>query len=752
MEGKPFLIFVDSPATDKFATFRNGYLEWVGYPLALDFTPDGWQDFQILVSRNKDAFGFDRTYGTPQDYVNDGAGILKSIFAGAGIRGVARVTIVEQKILYDDVEYGYYYDLLCKCDIDFSTYDHTGEKVNVSMLDGELSRLIKANKDVQYEVDLSNRPNILFDGLRLKQYANFVVNTFGSDPLAVPNGNNLPGWTETSSEQKTQLGTKGVDRTYVANNAAIINSKEWVQETDVETPITFKFNFRLAVNVADASVITLGLYYMLSIRAFPKGSTDPNSVLVLGGDPNAMQVYTFNIGSLTTGIGTDARIWHDVNVTKTFTIPANYDVYVFSGLDENAAQSYYFYYDTTTSDGLASTPNLNIQYDYVPAPTTAPSISAFELGQELLAKMTANAVAPVGTYQYVSSLLSSTTLDPYTRYVSGDSLRGIPNPVLKTSWSDYFSSINSTFNVGYSIEGNSVVLEKKAYWCTTVSPSDVVNLGAGSKLNWKPATDMLFSAINVGCENETYDEALGDINGRYEFNMTLYFSTPITAVSNVLDLTTKYRRDMYGAEFTRLDYYQQNTTSSPSDNDCFELHTQNVTSGYAVTTSLGVGTVQVYRLDRTDNQYTTGLLDQASAFNIRLSPKHCLLRHADYIRSFCDLADDQYITFNSADKQVPMVTTYPSGVVVDQRKSELIGSFPAQIFKPYYIADSIPVPEYFLAGGIVKKYILNYNNGDVVVSGFPQITSIQLATRKQQDFQLLCSPDVDTSQMINIWD
>lgn len=739
MEGRKFLYFALNPA-GLFADFSPGFLQWVSAPTPLIYTPDGWQDLSITEELDSKYFGLNRTYGTPQNFVEDGAGILKTIFYSSGYNAVLTLVIAEQQLYFSDTEYGYYYTQLAKATIDFTTFSHQGEKVVANILEGDLKALFTANESTTYEIaiDVPEAKPITFDGLKLKQYANYIV----TDPVAVgfvANGNNLIGLNITSTEQKTQLGTQNIVRTRIDDNTAIFASEQYLLgNVPIDTLFECTVDFGMLCTLAPGVTPNPAVKYTLALRVFDKNG----HIVVYPGNPNLI----FEVDGPANLFNKHIQIKGDVSIS----LLAGYSVYLWSGINitnESGADgglAVFFNYDTTTSTGLDTDSNVTISYFYVFRPTTIFALDPLYIYQQLVSKISN------GKYTAQSDFLSSlpnipttwSTL-PYSLFTSGDGIRGLTGAMLKTSIDDHHANCNGTYNLGLGIINNVLRIEPKAFWVT--NPDAEILLGEGSKFQCDVWTDVLFNTISIGCPNETYDEALGDINGRYEINMTHHYGTPVLNMAVDLDLTTKARRDMYGEEYARINLDGKLTSDAASDNDVFEMAV--VSRPHA-----NPRIVLPYALDRTINPFVVGLLDSASAFNLKLSPKHCLLRHGNYLRSILHGMDAQKITFTEADKNTPMVTTYPSGLVVDERGDVEISTLDPRIFLPYIISDTTPVTAVSIQGDTVKKYSFTYLNGSVTASGFALKTTIQPVDNRQQALQLLAAPDMDLTQFINIWE
>lgn len=742
MEGKKFLYFVINPA-GMFATYATGFLNWTSVPTPLTYTPDGWQDLSIIEEMDAKYFGLNRTYGTPQNFVEDGAGILKTLFYTFGYNAKATLLILEQQLYFSDTEYGYYYTQLAKCSIDLTTYSHQGEKVVCQILEGDLKAMFAAYESQTYEIPIV-RPaakDLLMDGLKLKQYANYLVQD-PIDPSFVPNGNNLIGLQVTSVEQKTQLGTKDVTRTRIDQNPAIFASGQaLLQNVPIDTDFTIDVDFGMTVTLAPGVSPNPAVVYTLAARVFDANG----NIVVYPGSQNLI----FEVD------GPGALFNHRIQVkgTKTFKLLAGYSVYLWSGINitnESGAEggtAVFFRYDTTTSTGLDTDSNVVIQYFYIFKQTIAQVLEPLYIMQQLVGKISGGLYTAKSDFlSSLATLPSSPTSLPYNLYTSGDGIRGLPGAVIKTSIDDFFQILNSTYNLGLGIIDNVLVIEPKAFWVTSKDPE--IPLGPGSKFQCDLWTDVLFNAISIGSPNETYDEALGDINGRYEVNMTHQYSTPVTGVAVTLDLTTKARRDMYGAEYQRINLDGKITSDSSADNNLFELSALPVPVGINRPPTF----IPHYVLDRTINAFVTGLLDNVSAFNLKLTPKHSLLRHGNYLRSILDKMDTEKITFTTANKNTPMVTTYPNGLIVDERGNIEISTLGDRIFLPYIFTDVSPDPETAIQGDTVKKFSFTYVNGAITARGTTMKTGVQPVDNRVQTLQLLASPDNVMTDFIDIWE
>jgi hypothetical protein len=749
MQGPQFLYFL-TDANGMFATFANGFMEWTGNPTPLTYTPDGWQDLSIVEEMDSKLFGLNLTYSTPQNFVEDGAGILKTIFYSLGYNGIVNVLILEQQLYFSDTEYGYYYRQMCKCAVDLTQYSHGGEKVTIKMLEGDLKAMYHANENTGYEIPITQdvAKTVLMHGLKLKQHAQGLVIQTTNPSATGTNRNVIMEIEVTSTEQKTQLGTKSTNTQTTAyrTNADIqASGRNFFSAPGQQTDLSLQWDFGLNASGGSPSDNAFMMW-----KVFDKDGNrvnDPSYVLQSFPIPNGSPHNHQFIGS------------------KTVTIPANstaYLVMLFSdnvANDESARLGVGFAFSSTTSTALDTDSNILLDYFYTYPASLVLMLDPLYIFEQLVSKLSNGKFTAQSDFLTSLRTLPGGIYDqPYSLFTSGDAVRGLTGSVLKISIGDHFQNCNATWGLGIGIINNVLRIEPKEFWLT--AQGDVIPLGEGSHYQCDVWVDVLFNTINIGNANQTYDEALGDINGRYEFNMTHYYGTPVLNVNNALDLTTKARRDMYGEEYTRINLDGKKTSDSSSDNDCFEnvVLPAPVAGGSTVIGPFGEEIVipasdqPVYLLDRSINPFITGLLDNVSAFNGKISPKHCLYRSGNYIRSVLDKMDHQKVTLTKADKNTPMVTTYPNGKIVEERGAVEIGDFDPQIFKPYIFSDTTPSPEALIQSNQVKEYSFTYLNGRVMAKGFPLKISMAPVDNRAQALQLICAPDVDLLQFIDIWE
>lgn len=775
MQGPKFLYALKNQL-GQTASFVNGALQWNGIYVPLALTPDQWQALTIMTERNKTYFGLDISYGAPQDYVLSAASILKSIAYDFGTEFVVYLEILEQQLWFDADTYGYYYSRICSTEIDLSAYVDSG-KVTVPILQGDIIKYLKANDSTVYaiDIDVQERVGVLMDGAVLLEDAQFVI-VDPTDPTFKNTGNHTMGLNLVAAEQKTTLGAQSTIRQTIdqTNQPGIFASKDYCLLSSGASTVTATFDFAVTVAITPGSGLPVigGLRYQAGFDVF---DANGNQVAYPGGE----NVLFTSPNTFESGLGR-----HVVQVTGSFAIPAGATVFPRSQLNvtnDSYANAVTFVYDNNSLE-TPSTPNVELKYTFRYQNTVAYGLLAKDLFKYLIIAMTG---AQFNTY--ASTLLANPDIN--IMFTCGDALRQLVGSQIKISMREFYNCINLIHGVGMGVIAGTLTLERKPFW---MAPGDSgVNAGeAADGYKLTPATDLTFSSIKVGWPNQDYNVSLGDINGKFEICVTQIYDTPVTRVSTELDLTTSVRADMYGAEFTRMNLDGKTSVSDNADNDPFVLHIQpkirTLPDGipFPPITINGIPYMDLYLLDRSINQYVqdnnvylnlgdtylvagveftapvaqwlqVGLLDKASAYNVALSPKQCLMRsHSDYLHSCLERMDTKSITFSQSDKNSALqIIGQPGGVNTGENANVVIGTFKPPFFKPWYWSGQIVTPrslDYTIADNPVRRYVFTYRG--IPLSGTSMKSAIAPTDRATQAYQILLDPNTDLSPFKTIYE
>lgn len=585
MQGKDFIVFLFDENNNSYYQYGDTVLTSASLK-PLEFTPDGWKKIQIQNQRNQTYFALDRSFTVPLDWVKDGAQIVKYVYTNFGAEKKVYMAICEQRLFFDATEYGFYYALLYRGELDLSNYVHDGPKVTCNIMEGGLPKLIKAYENTKYEipVDVPDAVNILMDGIELRSAASYSVVEGQITGVGLPN-HYIP---------IIFYNSEGTNVGIIYDSQTITETDPRIIRNETGGPITFPLSGVIRFSIEYAA----NKYQMLIVK-----KKEDNSFEVL-----------FDSGQISVA----NNVIYDIPFSINVTLQNNEQIF-FRGRD-------------LANVSPANLPNLKMTYyetdfsiNFVTRfrDTLVKALRPLYVFEQLISKITDGAYVPQSTFlqQYRDIVLTC-----------GDAIRGLPGSVIKTSLRDFFTSFNSDFGIGMGMMGATLRLEQKAFW---VQYADIIDLGEVSKMKVSPATDLLVNNIKIGSPNQEYD----DVNGKQEFNTTQERSAPITRVARDLNLVSVYRKDSYGIEFTRINLGGKTTTDDKGDNDVFMIHIEG-----------SIQPDGSYRLDRSLNAGATGLISPSSVFNLFLTPARALRRNGDYIRSLFYKLDSKYLTFQTSDK------------------------------------------------------------------------------------------------------
>jgi hypothetical protein len=620
---KDFRYFIVDDLGRSYWVDGSGTVQVSSLPKELNYTPDGWQDKTISFGRNSQYHGLVRTFSLPMRFAKDGGRILRYIYYQYGIQGVANLVILKRDIIsHTDVYQEYYTG-----SIDLSQIDdqQDNDTVECNVMEGGLSMLINANENTKYEIPLDDDALVLLnDGIFIK----------GSASYGIQQG-------EAGTESQTLLGCLFVDQegtfkdiifntvfSFIAGETippVPPNTVDYLIRNDgADQVFTLAFKFRVTCALNTAYILRLNI-------------SDGNS-------------YLSTTIPFSGTIIDDAILEVDVTTDVTLLTGQRLIVSVTGGFG---------------SDPLNYMPDgtLKITFNARYKSTTTKCYRAIDVFKQLISKITD------GKYTADSALLNGAARD----YVitCGDAIRGLSGAKLKTSLSDFFRSINARFNIGLGIKNGQAIIEEKKYF---YNDNTIVDLGEVARLSVSPAADYLFNTLKVGWPSQSYD----DVNGRDEFNNTFQYTTPITRIAKELDLSSAYRADCYGIEFTRINLENKTTTDNDSDNDIFFINVKDD----------GVGGLL---LNRPDFDSLSGVIAGSSVYNVLLSPKRCLLEAGNYLRAGLDKQETNYLKFQTTEKNAELVTTL-DGVTITEKSDVPISSLNTQLFLPILFELDAEVP------------------------------------------------------------
>lgn len=695
MQGKDFIYILFDENNNSYYSYGNAVL-LSGSLKPLEFTPNGWTKIQIQNQRNPTYFALDRSFSVPLEYLKDGGQILKHIYYNFGVEAKVFMAICEQRLFFDNTQYGFYYTLLYKGEIDLANFKHDGTKVTVNIMEGGIIKYIKAYENTKYEipVDVPDALQLYMDGVQFRYNTRFLsiqdVYTNASPFANLTHVDYYLSFYNIASEGTlVNVITQDIIRG-VATGANYSTSDQWfIKALDtVSLNAHFKFTGTLFKSLGP---------FTMRFRLF-LFDQNGNPVITLLDETKGPSGGFFPV---------------NIDVQQTLNLNADDRLFLVLSIDSTSSATPLYgslSLDESTSD---------FSYDSAFRASTIKALRPLYVFQQLISKITD------GQYTGQSAFLDSIKDVVIT---CGDAIRGIDGAVIKTSLRDFFTSYNSDFGIGMGMLGNALRLEDKAFW---VQYTDVIDLGEVSKMKVSPATDLIINNLKIGSPNQDYD----DVNGKQEFNTTHEYSAPITRVAKELNLVSVYRKDCYGIEFTRLNLDGKDTTDNDSDNDVFMIHIEDNPRGDGF-----------YHLDRALNAGATGLITPSTVFNLYLTPTRGVFRNGNYIRSLFYKLDAKYLMFQTTDKNDAVV----AGGLPENENIQIV-AIGDPLFSCNYLEfeTKVPVNIFELLNANPLKAFSGTWAGFSFV-GIPDKVSAQPGDNASQTFKLLASPTTDLLPLINI--
>jgi hypothetical protein len=727
MIGQPeILVFLCTP--DYLSYYeKNGLVLTSSAPAPLIFTPDGWEEYSISVVRNSKYWAIDRSFSIPWKFVEDGALILKDRAYKYGTEDKVMMVILRRDVYFDATHYGLYYRHLYKGEVDLSQMKHQGAVVTANIMEGGIPKAIKANENTKYEFPMNVPEAIYVKHTGVKLHTKVTFSTFSDQFITSSDGtsgdpSNVDGYLMTFNELSREGNPLGVQIQSVpgepeGSSVDYAADTRWFIRANQAVTLSFDFNFRFQISKLGA------------------GSGRCRIELVKGPPSSGPIIHSFYDSPVAPG-----STIVDVNQPVTVNLIEDERLFIRITLHSDSGTGNPLNIITFKSVEQQSTLN----YDFIYRDTFVRYFTLKYLLDQLTSKMTD------GQYSAVSTLLDDInakfgpTLGSLL-VTCGDALRGFDDAILKTSWSDFFTSVNAVLCIGAGAVQNKLKLETKDAWVDYANPLIVGN--AAPTPTYSPATDYHFNTWKFGYQNVSIE----DVNGRYAFNNTQIYGGPYTRQQKEYNAVSVYHADPYLIEDTRINFEGKTTTDSETDTNNFFAAVLYIPS---IDTVNGKDAF-VYELDRRLNPYiTTGSHpEKDTIFNVPISPKHNLYRHGRFIRSCHYKLDHKKLAFQTTDKWRAMEVRKPGQRPVDEDADVEIGSLGDQFFIPWLIDIEVESPADLIDTlEITPVKTVQYNDNNLSLAGLIIKAGIEPSTNDAQAYQLLSSPNNVITDLVNVFE
>lgn len=563
----------------------SGNVQKSATPKPLELTPEANKSISIGYERSivDHELGNVRTFSLPSDFVRNAGKILKWITYTLGF-GEKVYLLIQQLQVTVNLLAGLFrmqYQYVYKGQIDFTSFIDKDTRTTITISEGGIAKQIKGKDSTTLEIDLDSDPEVVLikdDGINLYDTAHFIV---------------------TPIDQKTVIGA-GVGRylpaamtTRDGSAAGFAGFQNTGTDTYNEPPPIEQAHF------ATSQVITgMRIKGKITVEIDFNASYDPSSEkIVFQLNSNLRQGSAFNTPGITylNPNGKTGEPIHNHQNIVTF----DFDVRI-----DTQPNEYFFIWsygppfnNLVTKFEFTQT-EFTIEFHSQYKTTYIKGLKLSTVGKRLIKKITGS-----------EDNIDTTFLQQYDNLIltSGDGIRGLSGAKIKTSLKDYKDFVWIQCAGSRGIENGKLIFADFSHFLKTDNP---IQLSEVAKMQVYAANDLICNSIKAGYPVQQID----DINGKYSFHNTLYFSIPIDLEEpKALDLISPYIACPFYQEIIRINLEGKTTVDDQGDNTVMVMDcrpTSEILNGNTIT----IGS------DATGNYFqAAGLNDKIDLFKVRFT-------------------------------------------------------------------------------------------------------------------------------------
>nr|DAY95764.1 MAG TPA: hypothetical protein [Caudoviricetes sp.] len=522
-----------------------------------------WDEIKRTVKRS-DFGGIIRTFTSKFEFVGDAYDLLLNEWVEKYLLADARIAIYE-------INNRHTYDIFVDSKLDFGTFDNSGYAISMNTVDNSVSTLINANKGTQYEYlvdEIKEKRQLYYDRLDMLSTVNWVV---------------VGESAEDSSDVTLSFDGVGYKVIPIYITSSEIYTNNLFEFSDVDPGEVSVYSGFLKAK----KDVTLDLSINIDFLAYVAASDDTRIILFKNG------VRLNDLKWENDGINHTK-----INIETTLTL--NGDDVLSLGIYSKKKRYTVLFTEKSISVKWKERSNNTIYIDVItPTKVLNSLLKSINGGKEgITGKIVSN---------YDSRLKNCVI-------VAAESIRGIPDAKLYTSYTRFADWMEAVFGFVPVIEGNTVqfVHRDTLFDASVIKEFDVEH----TDFTYSVDENLIYSSVRVGYDKQDYDS----INGRDEFRFTAEFVTGIDVTDNKLELISPYRSDAYGIEFL-AQKRGKNTTDNESDNDVFFVGAED-----RLITPSGI----CYRLIRMGWDID-GVLSPDTMFNVMFNQRSMLAANSKYI-------------------------------------------------------------------------------------------------------------------------
>lgn len=625
--------------------------------------PEGWKTDDKELSRHKDYHGIFPKFSNSLKFYGSSRDYLKQVYDIYGINEDVRL-LKEEKHPKTDIWTRVYDGYL-----DLSTYEDEDKKVSLKFNSGGLEAILKTRIDDEVEITREttidgkslnpiSEIDVELDGRRI-----YLISDFEKDTTV-----NQITLDVTSDAGNTRRVTSGFPLNLVNKSHEESQGVIYLSEGNELVGTTGMMFFANSIDTQTILIKAKNISFKPVITSDYPGNGPSNdidwgiislclTVFENGIDYNVKsREYLFSSQNLPGNtfdqlIQTD-RVLRSFTFDRTLNLLPNESVALEFFIEADLATGFnqHFRVDFTEMGGT-----LVVEEDSFFEKTNTKAVLPFELADRLLEVYTDEKCLKSDALGRTDIGYPKDGIASLVAQTNGFNIRGFSKDdelykPLTTSLKDFLENFDSTHNLGMGIERigfkEYVRIEELSYFYnrnTTIRLPNRVN-----KVKRSIATDYYYSSIDIGNEKgATYEEAFGLV----EYNGLSKFSTIITRVKNIYSKITKYRSDSFGIEFARRKpKVNFATTDTKYDTDIFNLDLKRF-----------FGFFKLRKWQDDFEEEPNGTFSPETAFNLRLSPLNCLLRHGWVIASGFTKYLSDYISYSSSTANSSLTTKLIDG-------------------------------------------------------------------------------------------
>ncbi|TXI13242.1 MAG: hypothetical protein E6Q68_01645, partial [Polynucleobacter sp.] len=466
-------------------------------PYPIECNPSNLLDSEMEFGTNPKYFSLNRSISYPLDFIKDGAAILRHLYYnGKGVEQKAYITVIEWN--------GSIYELSYKGRFDFSEKKEQPKSAvfSVPTVDDSAWGILSENDDTVYSIEC-NETNpaaipVLFDGIKLKNKYTFQTVQSPISHLSTLNILSVPLVLVNEDGDSYNVVTKNQNYFEFNTPAEILQSDSWFLTSPYAIPNlkiegSYKFSWSSTTGIGGTLEIFIATNKGKTYRLF--STANPTRVPLVPG-----KIYT-------------------IPIDITFDLLPNEQVYLYFVMTNGSN----FTVNTITT-------NIAVSTETEAEDVIAYGIRSIDLLKQIVAKATNN------RYTVSSEFLSQNNKDVL---FSGDSLRGVPNAKIYTSFYDFFKTFDSLYFVAMKDTNGSISLEKATEVYRT--DSTIIDLGEIIDVSLSPAKEYMFNEFMTGSPRQDFRRP----SGRLEFNSVNTFSLPVINSKKKYDNVSRYRLGCY---------------------------------------------------------------------------------------------------------------------------------------------------------------------------------------------------------------